>query len=82
MWNTLQTHNEGTNHVKETRIDMCVRKFELFEIEEDGYVDQMYGRFTIIIMNPTLKTYTAHEKSEKNTKMSTKELKTYSNNYR
>jgi hypothetical protein len=60
---------------------MC-KKIELFEIKEYGYVDQMYGRFTIIIMNPTLKTYTAHEKSEKNTKMSTKELKTYSNNYR
>jgi hypothetical protein len=35
--------------VKKQEIDIGVRKFELFEIKEDEYVDQMYGRFTIII---------------------------------
>ncbi|XP_058768839.1 uncharacterized protein LOC131642630 [Vicia villosa] len=44
MWNTLQTHHEGTSRIKETRIDIGVRKFELFEMQEDETVDQMYGR--------------------------------------
>ncbi|KAK2356743.1 hypothetical protein QL285_094071 [Trifolium repens] len=67
MWETLKTHHEGTNHVKETRIDIGVRKFELFEMKEDESVDQMYGRFTIMI-NELIslgKTYTAHERVRK-----------------
>ncbi|MCH82548.1 hypothetical protein A2U01_0003357 [Trifolium medium] len=42
MWNTLQTHHEGTSRVKETMIDIRVRKFELFEMNEEETVDQMY----------------------------------------
>ncbi|KAK2373774.1 hypothetical protein QL285_074786 [Trifolium repens] len=67
MCETLKTHHEGTNHVKETRIDIGVRKFELFEMKEDESVDQMYGRFTIII-NELIslgKTYTADERVRK-----------------
>jgi hypothetical protein len=61
MWETLQNHHEGSNRVKETRIDIGVRKFELFEMREDGTVDQMNGRLTIIIneLNSLGKTYTA-----------------------
>jgi hypothetical protein len=32
---TLQTHHEGTNHVKVTRIDIGLRKFELFKMKEN-----------------------------------------------
>ncbi|KAK2362327.1 hypothetical protein QL285_087400 [Trifolium repens] len=41
MWKILQTHHEGTSRIKETRIDIGVRKFELFEMQEDETVDQM-----------------------------------------
>ncbi|KAK2423785.1 bromodomain-containing protein [Trifolium repens] len=41
MWETLQIHYEGTSRVKETRIDIGVRKFELFEMHEDESIDQM-----------------------------------------
>ncbi|XP_004511254.1 uncharacterized protein [Cicer arietinum] len=34
VWDTLQIHHEGTSHVKETRIDVGIRKFELFEMNE------------------------------------------------
>ncbi|XP_073222073.1 uncharacterized protein [Cicer arietinum] len=34
VWDTLQTHYEGTSYVKETKIDIGIRKFELFEIHE------------------------------------------------
>ncbi|WJX46325.1 hypothetical protein P8452_33140 [Trifolium repens] len=67
MWETLQVHHEGTSRIKETRIDIGVRKFELFEMQEDESIDQMYGRFTIIIneLNSLGKTYTTHEKIRK-----------------
>jgi hypothetical protein len=29
IWNTLQTHHEVTNHIKDTRIDIGVKKFEI-----------------------------------------------------
>jgi hypothetical protein len=66
MWETLEIHHEGTSRVKETRIDIGVRKFELFEMQEDESIDQMYGRFTIVIneLNSLGKTYTTHEKNK------------------
>ncbi|PNX73781.1 phytoalexin-deficient 4-2 protein, partial [Trifolium pratense] len=67
MWTTLQTHHEGTSRVKETRIDIGVRKFELFEMKEDESIDQMYGRFTIIIneLNSLGKKFSIHERVRK-----------------
>ncbi|XP_004513189.1 uncharacterized protein [Cicer arietinum] len=46
---TLQTHHEGTSHMKETRIDIGIRKFELFEINEGETIDEMFSRFTTIV---------------------------------
>ncbi|GAU35952.1 hypothetical protein TSUD_147370 [Trifolium subterraneum] len=67
IWETLQTHHEGTNSVKEIRIDIGVRKFELFEMKEEETIDQMYGRFTSIIneLNSLGKAYTTHERIRK-----------------
>jgi len=49
IWDTLKTHHEGTNHAKETRIHIGVRRYELFERKETETLDEMYGRFTIIM---------------------------------
>jgi len=67
MWNTLQTHHEGTSRIKETRIDIGVRKYELFEMKEDETIDLMYGRFTVIIneLNSLGKNFSAHERIRK-----------------
>jgi len=32
VWDTLKIHPEGVSHIKETRIDIGVRKFEIFEM--------------------------------------------------
>ncbi|GAU17216.1 hypothetical protein TSUD_178470 [Trifolium subterraneum] len=67
IWNTLQTHHQGTSHIKETRIDLVLRKFELFEMNENETIDQMYGRFTVIIneLNSLGKKYYSHERIRK-----------------
>jgi len=49
VWDTLRVHHEGTSHVKETRIDIGVRKFEVFEMSENETIDEMYARFTTIV---------------------------------
>ena len=42
IWHALKIHHEGTSHVKETRIDIGVRKYELFEMKETEIIDEMY----------------------------------------
>jgi len=49
VWDTLKIHHEGTSHVKETRIYIGVRKFEIFEMNEEENIDEMYSRFTSIV---------------------------------
>ncbi|XP_073220723.1 uncharacterized protein [Cicer arietinum] len=51
LWDTLRIHHEGSSHVKEARIDMGVRDFELFEMKEDETIDEMFSRLTIILNN-------------------------------
>jgi len=42
IWDTLKIHHEGTSHVKETRIDIGVREFEISEMNEEENIDEMY----------------------------------------
>lgn len=45
IWEVLQTHHEGTNHVTKTRIDMRVKKFDMFEMNESENIDEIFPRF-------------------------------------
>jgi len=67
VWDTLRIHHEGTSHVKETRIDIGVRKFEVFEMNENKTIDEMYARFTTIVneMRSLGKAYSTHERIRK-----------------
>ena len=67
VWDTLKIHHEGTSHIKETRIDIGVRKFEIFEMNEDENIDEMYSRFTSIVneLRSLGKTYTTHDRIRK-----------------
>ena len=49
MWNTLEITHEDTSHVKETKINLLVHKYELFTIKlKESIVVAMYTRFTDI----------------------------------
>jgi len=63
----LRIHHEDTSHVKETRIDIGVRKFEVFEMSENETIDEMYARFTTIVneMRSLGKAYSIHERVRK-----------------
>jgi len=49
VWDTLRINREGTSHVRETRIDIGVKKFEVFEMNENETIDEIYARFTTIV---------------------------------
>ncbi|MQM19816.1 hypothetical protein Taro_052828, partial [Colocasia esculenta] len=48
MWEKLRITYEGTNKVKETRIDILVTQYERFQMQSGESITQMYSRFTDI----------------------------------
>jgi len=48
IWNALQIAHEGANQVKQPRIKLLVRKYELFEMSNKETVMDMYTQFTHI----------------------------------
>ncbi|XP_057724087.1 uncharacterized protein LOC130940056 [Arachis stenosperma] len=49
IWNKLQVTHEGTIQVKQTRIDMMCKEYEMFFMKEGEFIDYMFERFSIII---------------------------------
>ena len=47
----LKVTHEGTNQVKETKVNMLVHKYELFKIEPTETITSIYIRFTDIVNN-------------------------------
>jgi len=48
IWDALQVAHEGTNQVKQSKIEPLMNKFELFEMGHRETVMDMYTRFTHI----------------------------------
>jgi len=63
IWDALQVAHEGTNQVKQSRIELLMRKYELFEICDREIIMNMYTRFTHIIneLKSLGKTFTTEE---------------------
>ncbi|MQL73049.1 hypothetical protein Taro_005400 [Colocasia esculenta] len=49
MWEKLRITYEGTDMVKETKIDILVTQYERFQMQSGETITQMYSRFTDII---------------------------------
>jgi len=47
-WSALSVAHEGTNQVKQSRIELLMRKYKLFEMSDKETVIDMYTRFTHI----------------------------------
>ncbi|MQL94737.1 hypothetical protein Taro_027394 [Colocasia esculenta] len=48
MWKKLRITYEGTDKVKETRIDILVAQYERFQMQSGESITQMYNKFTDI----------------------------------
>ncbi len=49
IWDKLEVTHEGTNQVKESKINILVHKYELFKMESTESITKMFTRFTEII---------------------------------
>ncbi|XP_009628611.1 uncharacterized protein [Nicotiana tomentosiformis] len=49
MWDILEVTYEGTNKVKEIRINLLVRDYELFQMNDGESVEEMFSRFSKIL---------------------------------
>ena len=43
IWSTLEVTYEGTFRVKETQIDMIVHEYELFKMEPNENISEMFS---------------------------------------
>ena len=48
FWDALQVAHEGTSQVKQSRVELLMRKYELFEMGDKETIIEMYTRFTHI----------------------------------
>ena len=67
IWRTLQVTHEGTSKVKQTKIAMLVNQFELFKMNENESISDMYCRFQEIVHSLTAlgKTYSEADQVRK-----------------
>ncbi|XP_070026719.1 uncharacterized protein [Nicotiana sylvestris] len=49
IWEALQTAQEGTIQVKQSKINMLTAEYELFRMKDDKSIQDMHTRFTSII---------------------------------
>jgi len=63
IWDALKVAHEGTNQVKQSRIELLMRKYELFKMSDRETIMDMYTRFTDITneLKSLGKTFTTEE---------------------
>ena len=64
IWNKLEVIYEGTNQVKESKINKYTHRYELFQMEQNESVYSMYTRFIDIVntLGVLGKTFSNNEK--------------------
>ncbi|VFQ66131.1 unnamed protein product [Cuscuta campestris] len=60
MWDKLKVTYEGTDQVREAKIDFLTQEYEMFRMKEGEKIDDMFDRFSKIIndLHALKKTYT------------------------
>ena len=64
IWRLLEITHEGTNQVKESKINLLVHSYELFSIKDFESIVEMLSRFMVMVneLESLGKTYTKVEK--------------------
>ena len=63
IWNMLEITHEGTNKIKKFKINMLVHTYELFKMEQNEFITNIFTKFTNIIngLKSLKKSYTNSE---------------------
>jgi hypothetical protein len=51
IWDTLNEAHEGTDHVKQGKIDLIHRELELFVMKDGETVREMYDRLMLLVLD-------------------------------
>ena len=65
IWDKLQLIHEGTKQIKQTKIDMLMREYELFYMKDDENIDEVFERFIVNNHDMLGKTYSNEEQVRK-----------------
>ncbi|XP_038882257.1 uncharacterized protein LOC120073484 [Benincasa hispida] len=67
IWDMPEVTHEGTNQVKESKISMLVHNYELFKMDANETISEMFTRFTNIVnaLKGLGKSYTTSENVRK-----------------
>ncbi|XP_070041441.1 uncharacterized protein LOC142169064 [Nicotiana tabacum] len=49
MWDKLEVAHEGTNKVIDTRINLLIHDYELFQMKDEESVEEMFSRFSKLL---------------------------------
>ena len=49
IWECLKTKHEGTNQLKNKKLQMLGREYELFEMKPNEKIGEMYGRLITLV---------------------------------
>ena len=63
IWDNFEITHEGTNQVKESKINLLIHKYEIFKIEQHESISDIFSKFINIInaLNGLGKTYSNYE---------------------
>ena len=48
MWKMLEVTHQGTNSLKETKINIFVQQYEMLKMSNDENISQMFAKFSAI----------------------------------
>ena len=51
IWRTLEITHEGTSRVKDSKVNILLHDFELFQMQPSETIGDMYTRFTDVVNN-------------------------------
>jgi hypothetical protein len=51
IWDTLKEAHEGTEHVRQGKMDLMNRELELFFMKDEETVREMYDRLILFVSN-------------------------------
>lgn len=49
VFDALVFNYEGSKQVQETKANLLIRKYELFQIEEDGDIENIFSKFQTLL---------------------------------
>ncbi|VFQ85600.1 unnamed protein product [Cuscuta campestris] len=75
MWDKLEVTYEGTDQVREAKIDFLTEEYEMFRMKEHEKIDDMFDRFSKIVndLHALKKTYTDRDLVRKSLRSLTSE---------